>query len=665
MAAAFLAAWAAATASSRGGGRAPNSAVTSYLLDSNRRLDDTRPIMFYSPQVPQCRYVLSKLKEGGIPPPRILDVSINPLNEQLWRSVSHQLCAANRLTLPIVYDPNTGYALCGDPDILSILLWAKGYPQPMPNRMMKHLRGAAAAAAQRQQQEEEDLGPDDIEKRINYTDSGVMMMLRMRKRDLHPSLLLLFLLPSRMSRPIDALTRLIVASPHRLWILSVALWMAGMVWLTIFHQLDRPTEIEEHSLAPGLASFALDDPNMSQQWSQLLSQRRPLDGSDSIFGVTTYKFTNYSLPFSMVRSKRGDGREAVVVVVTGDPSHAEALGSTLTRLFSTVNWLSKDVIIVFAITDDALRPASYAFSIRQWLHDSTMDWHGDHDIPSIGIIRQCVVVNLTMQKGRGILVEVDGINGMQPNQDWPNAYIIEARRSGIDDIKVDEVWESVLKQSMMNGNVHSLHAPFLTQQIPAFTVTTYAATNIKDLAKSIEGIVHCSSSMLQQLHHSFNVYFYNTPTSHVSNGIFLYPTIAILSPLIVKAFPIRRRSLPLFLTSIALVLCLIISVGSPLMLALITAASRQDPQCRGLPDHEDDDGHLLLLSGSFISFMMMILMSIIYRRVEQYDKLGKEFWISLSSAASFIYLTLSLPLVLINWSVPSPVSTLTPCLVGH
>ncbi|KAF4648898.1 hypothetical protein FOZ61_002033, partial [Perkinsus olseni] len=163
MAAAFLAAWAAAaaTASSRDGGRAPNSAVTSYLLDSNRRLDDTRPIMFYSPQVPQCRYVLSKLKEIGIPPPRILDVSINPLNEHLWRSVSHQLCAASRLTLPIVYDPNTGYALCGDPDILSILLWAKGYPQAMPNRMMKHLRGAAA----QRQQEEEDLGPDDIEKR--------------------------------------------------------------------------------------------------------------------------------------------------------------------------------------------------------------------------------------------------------------------------------------------------------------------------------------------------------------------------------------------------------------------------------------------------------------------------------------------------------------------
>ncbi|KAF4754886.1 hypothetical protein FOZ62_006748, partial [Perkinsus olseni] len=297
---------------------------------------------------------------------------------------------------------------------------------------------------------------------------------------------------------------------------------------------------------------------------------------------------------------------------------------------------------------------------------STMDWHGDHDIPSIGLIRQCVVVNLTMQKGRGILVEVDGINGMQPNQDWPNAYIIEARRSGIDDIKVDEVWESVFKQSMMNGNVHSLHAPFLTQQIPAFTVTTYAATNIKDLAKSIEGVVHCSSSMLQQLHHSFNVYFYNTPTSHVSNGIFLYPTIAILSPLIVEAFPIRRRSLPLFLTSITLVLCLIISLGSPLMLALITTASRQDPQCRGLPDHQDDDdGHLLLLSGSFISFMMMILMSIIYRRVEQYDKLGKEFWISLSSAASFIYLTLSLPLMLINWSLAVPTVLLVVPLVAY
>ncbi|KAF4712985.1 hypothetical protein FOZ63_023414, partial [Perkinsus olseni] len=85
-------------------------------------------------------------------------------------------------------------------------------------------------------------------------------------------------------------------------------------------------------------------------------------------------------------------------------------------------------------------------------------------------------------------------------------------------------------------------------------------------------------------------------------------------------------------------------------------------------------------------FMMMILMSIIYRRVEQYDKLGKgtaaaaggggghaaviiitssEFWISLSSAASLIYLTLSLPLMLINWSLAVPTVLLVVPLVAY
>lgn len=39
-----------------------------------------------------------------------------------------------------------------------------------------------------------------------------------------------------------------------------------------------------------------------------------------------------------------------------------------------------------------------------------------------------ILLSLTMFRGDGVLIEVDGINGMQPNQDWPNAYIIEARR---------------------------------------------------------------------------------------------------------------------------------------------------------------------------------------------------------------------------------------------
>ncbi|EER17311.1 hypothetical protein Pmar_PMAR022247 [Perkinsus marinus ATCC 50983] len=230
--------------------------------------------MFYSSQVPQCKYVLSKLRDSGVvvDKPRILDVSVNPLNERLWRQASHILCGHGKLTLPIIYDPMSGYALCGDPDILSLILWSRGYQQAMPNRFIKHFRGSGQRRRRHEEDDDDgeeynDLGPDDIEKR-----SAI-----------------------------------------------------------------QPTEIEEHSLLPGLASFGLDNLTMYEQSLRRYSNNE--DDENGIYGVKTYQFT-----------------------------------------------------------------------------------------------------------------KVDGINGMQPNQDWPNAYIIEARRSGISHIQVVDVWESVMKQAR-NGRI--------------------------------------------------------------------------------------------------------------------------------------------------------------------------------------------------------------------
>mmetsp|Transcript_31154 Transcript_31154/g.26609 ORF Transcript_31154/g.26609 Transcript_31154/m.26609 type:complete len:81 (-) Transcript_31154:16-258(-) len=59
------------------------------------------------------------------------------------------------MVLPIIYDINTGYALCGDSDILSIALWSKGYP-PIPNKSIKYLRGGGRHI---------DYGADDINNR--------------------------------------------------------------------------------------------------------------------------------------------------------------------------------------------------------------------------------------------------------------------------------------------------------------------------------------------------------------------------------------------------------------------------------------------------------------------------------------------------------------------
>ncbi|CAE7805921.1 RE2, partial [Symbiodinium microadriaticum] len=78
------------------------------------------------------------------------------------------------------------------------------------------------------------------------------------------------------------------------------------------------------------------------------------------------------------------------------------------------------------------------------------------------------------------------------------------------------------------------HAAFLELQVPAFTIRGVSAKgdrsstlNVDSLAMSIESVVRCMSNALQQLHHSFNFYFFTGPSSHISNGLYLYPVFAM------------------------------------------------------------------------------------------------------------------------------------------
>ncbi|CAE8595898.1 unnamed protein product, partial [Polarella glacialis] len=83
-----------------------------------------------------------------------------------------------------------------------------------------------------------------------------------------------------------------------------------------------------------------------------------------------------------------------------------------------------------------------------------------------------------------------------------------------------------------------LHAPFLEAQIPAFTVRGQRAKgekgklNLASTLQSFELCFRCLGNNLQQLHHSFNFYFFTGPRSHISNGLYLYPVFAMQLPLI-------------------------------------------------------------------------------------------------------------------------------------
>merc|ERR1740117_855311 len=131
---------------------------------------------------------------------------------------------------------------------------------------------------------------------------------------------------------------------------------------------------------------------------------------------------------------------------------------------------------------------------------------------------------------------------MLPNQDIVNSYMISARDKPNLQVHHRDVWSSLLHH-FKNGGVHSSHAPFLEMQVPAFTVRgrrrknadsarNGANVDAASLLRSFEGIVRCMSNNLQQLHHSFNFYFFTDENRHTSSGLYLYPVFAMLLPLL-------------------------------------------------------------------------------------------------------------------------------------
>eukprot|EP00913_Durusdinium_trenchii_P032041 g30008.t1 len=274
---------------------------------------------------------------------------------------------------------------------------------------------------------------------------------------------------------------------------------------------------EEHGLIAGYA-----DSGFGSEWQGRLRKcieeieaqkdlQTAIDTSLRKAGLEAYHI-NYSTPlgYTLAEARRADSREALVLAIASNWSATKApakfsWGVGIGRPCRTVHWLSRDVFVVFL--DAGL---AYGASARAWLRA----YLGGISELRRGVLRQAVV--LQIKNGvSSLLLDVEGINGMVPNQDLVNSYTVSARATGV------------------NGGVHSSHAPFLELQVPAFSIRGVnkkgdrGAVNLASLTVSIEGLVRCMSNALQQLHHSFNFYFFTGPSSHISNGFYLYPVFAM------------------------------------------------------------------------------------------------------------------------------------------
>ncbi|CAE7663968.1 GPAA1 [Symbiodinium pilosum] len=334
-----------------------------------------------------------------------------------------------------------------------------------------------------------------------------------------------------------------IANHHQ--ILTSALFVAALIVVAIFPSFDRRTEVEEHGLIPGYANNGLDakwQGRLRECIAQIEAEsdiRTAIQVSLTKAGLQPYHM-NFTLPdggesslmYTVAESRRGDSREALVLMIASNwtmkrspakSSWGIGIGVTLARYFRTVHWLSRDVLVVFVDSNLA-----YGAGARAWLRA----YIGGHSELRRGALRQAVVLQVR-NGATSLLLDVEGINGMVPNQDLVNTYSIASReRAGLI-VRHRDAWDSVMHHAR-NGGVHSSHAPFLELQVPAFTIRGTSAKsdrsahlNVDALAMSIESVVRCMSNALQQLHHSFNFYFFTGPNSHISNGLYLYPVFAM------------------------------------------------------------------------------------------------------------------------------------------
>jgi len=373
-------------------------------------------------------------------------------------------------------------------------------------------------------------------------------------------------------------------SPN-LRLITCAAYLAAFICVLIFPSFDRKTEIEEH----GLIGHGYASSDFTGAWPKRL--RSVIKQIESGHGVapalaqaleeaelvahhmnfTTPGGLSSSLTYTVASSRRGDSREAVVVVcaanwTAGKRQMAKAswtlgIGVVLAQFLKTVPWLSKDVFIVFV---DGSLP--YGAGARAWLRA----YLGGTSAVRRGTLRQAVVID-TSSGPATLLIEVEGVNGMVPNQDLVNTFVANAEKYGLP-IQHREPWESVF-HTLLNGGVHSSHSPFLELHVPAFTVRgkkgkqERASVDVDQFMRSLEGLVRSLSYNLQQLHHSFNFYFFTGPNRHISSGLYLYPVFAMQLPLIsfLMTTP-AYRDIRSFLVGLGSVAVVILAAGSPIFL---------------------------------------------------------------------------------------------------
>ena len=364
-----------------------------------------------------------------------------------------------------------------------------------------------------------------------------------------------------------------------------------------------------------------------------------------------------SIDYTVVESKRGDSREALVYAfITSENELSEAtpgsaVGLTLAKSLLRVQWLSKDIYILFV--PSSLR--NFSSGIRAWLDDFFRS-----SSPSLSaekpMIRGAFVMDLAGGQGGIPIMEVEGINGAFPNADVAHLFLEVAEELGFP-VTTRLVYESIV-YSALNGGVHAPHTPFLDYGIPAITLsrsrtageTTVKGPSVGHTARAVGKHLRALSAIHHQLHHSTHFYFYGGRRLEIAFGILLPTLVGFISPLFVGVVSLTANHEPVWMNSLVIghIFLAIFVVGGGLLFSIVRNTGMiggadvcTDP-IRGSNKALDSS----LAVAGVLAVMHMAFSRWLNKRCEIWD-----YPACLKTAAQKLYSLILTVLILMHWSL--------------
>ncbi|OII74200.1 uncharacterized protein cubi_01044 [Cryptosporidium ubiquitum] len=305
--------------------------------------------------------------------------------------------------------------------------------------------------------------------------------------------------------------------------------------------------------------------------------------------------SNYGYIAAVVPSKRGDSSEVLIISISfpwenkdgeGELGSAAGLIIPLSKHFEKVYWTSKDIILLFT---DSNVPNS--MGVSSFLKDLATN---QRLLKYNGRIRTAMCIEVLSFTPKKVFIDVESMDGLQTNQDFPNAVIREIESSFIYppiSINTRTFWDSITRQAFNKGSGKP-HSRFLQNNIPSFTLSLVGEAPIEndqlvdhykksqntnefisifpiqqfEIYKFLEGIVKIQSNLHDELHQSGNKYYYTSYFSALSFGTYLIPLIPMLISSTTGILIQISKGNSILLIGIILIACLLSSITPILLL---------------------------------------------------------------------------------------------------